>query len=356
MLMLFSLMCGSVFGKVYLDNAATTFCDEQVLWVMNQVYRRKLGNPYSSHCKGREAFLEITKAGEILKACTKAKHILWTSGATESNNIAIQCPAEGGRTVSCVTEHKSVLAAVGRLRNTVFIDVDERGQIDRETLRKYINRGTRLVSVMMVNNETGVIQPIAEIGALCRRYDVLFHVDASVAFGKMDIDMEKLGIDILTISGHKIYGPQGIGALMLSQAGYDALMDQNLQGGTLQERVRPGTLPTALCAGLGKAAEIICQRREAEFKTMKTQKEKFWKEFKERFPKAVENGNPDWPYILNVRVPKEDEVNLPLVLSKEFTFSAGSACSAGKLSHVLTEMGIDLKKNHVFRFSFGHSH
>jgi cysteine desulfurase len=223
-----------------------------------------------------------------------------------------------------------------------------------ETLKKYINKGARLVSVMMVNNETGVIQPIAEIGALCRQHDVLFHVDAVAAFGKIDIDMKKLGIDMLTISGHKIYGPQGIGALILSQTGLDALVQPIMFGGFSHDRVRPGTLPVVLCAGLGKAAELVCQRRSHDFKVAQAHKEKFWKEFKERFPKAIENGNPDWPYILSVRVPKEDKVNLPLVLSKEFIFSAGSACSSGKLSHVLTEMGIDLKNNHVFRFSFGH--
>ena len=352
--MLISFLFFPLFSKVYLDNAATTFCDEQVLWVMNQLYRRKLGNPHSNHCKGREAYLEVTKAAEILKACAKGQHVIWTSGATESNNIAILCPAEEGKTITCVTEHKSILAPVEHLRNTVFIEVDCHGKIDMNTLKRYINKGTRLVSVMMVNNETGVIQPIAEIGALCRQHDVLFHVDAAAAFGKMDINMEKLGIDMLTISGHKIYGPEGIGALILSQNGFDALVNPIMFGGFSHDRIRPGTLPTVLCAGLGKAAELVCQRREHDFKAARTQKEKFWKEFKERFPKAVETGNKDWPYILNVRVPKEGKVNLPLVLAKEFVFSAGSACSTGKPSHVLTEMGIDLKNNHVFRFSFGH--
>jgi len=345
----------ALFGKVYLDNAATTFCDEQVLWVMNQIYHRKLGNPYSNHCKGREARLEIAKAEEILKSCTKGKYVLWTSGATEANVIALQKPEEAGKTVTCVTEHKSILTAVDRLRNVVFIDVDHYGHIDLDHLKTHINRGTRLVSVMMVNNETGVMHPIAKIGALCHYHDVLFHVDAVAAFGKIDIDMEKLGIDMLTISGHKIYGPHGVGALVLSQKGYDALMEaSSLQEGSLQERIRPGTLPTALCAGLGKAAELVCQKRDINFKQAQKQKEKFWKEFQERFPNAVEIGNKDWPYILNVRVPKEAKVNLPLILSKEFVFSAGSACSTGKPSHVLSAMGIDLKKNHVFRFSFGH--
>jgi cysteine desulfurase len=356
--MLISLLLVPLFSKVYLDNASTTFCDEQVLWVMNQIYRRKLGNPHSSHDKGREAYLEITRAAEILKTCVKGRHVVWTSGATEANNIAILCPADEGKTITCVTEHESVLAPVRHLRNTVFIEVDCHGKIDMATLKQYIGKGARLVSVMLVNNETGVMQPIAQIGALCRHHDVLFHVDAASSFGKIDIDMEKLGIDMLTISGHKIYGPQGIGALVLSQAGFDALNQSGanplLFGGFFHDRIRPGTLPTVLCAGLGKAAELICQRRDHNFKAARTQKEKFWKEFKERFPKAVETGNPDWPYILNVRVPKEGKINVPLILSKEFVFSAGSACSSGKPSHVLTEMGVDLKNNHVFRFSFGH--
>lgn len=352
--MLISLLCAPLFSRVYLDNAATTFCDEQVLWVMNQIYRRKLGNPHSGHDKGREALLEITKAAEILKTCVKGQHVIWTSGATEANNIALLCPADEGKTITCVTEHESVLAPVKHLRNSVFIEVDCCGKIDMSTLKQYINKGARLVSVMLVNNETGVIQPITQIGALCRQHDVLFHVDASAAFGKMDIDMEKMGIDMLTISGHKIYGPQGIGALILSQTGFDALTKPILFGGFFRDRIRPGTLPTVLCVGLGKAAELVCQRREHDFKAVRTQKEKFWKEFKEHFPKAVETGNHTWPYILNVRVPKENKVNLPLLLAKEFVFSAGSACSSGKPSHVLTEMGVDLKNNHVFRFSFGH--
>lgn len=352
--MIIALLSPLLFSKVYLDNAATTFCDEQVLWIMNQIYRRKLGNPHSGHDKGREALLEITKAAEILKACVKGRHIIWTSGATEANNIAILCAADEGKTITCVTEHESVLAPVRYLRNTVFIEVDGRGQIDMATLRQYINKGARLVSVMLVNNETGVMQPIAKIGALCRRHDVLLHVDAASSFGKIDIDMEKLGIDMLTISGHKIYGPQGIGALILSQTGFDALVNPIMFGGLFHDRIRPGTLPTVLCAGLGKAAELACQRMDHNFKVARTQKAKFWTAFKERFPKAVETGNSDWPYILNVCVPKEGKVNLPLVLAKEFVFSAGSACSTGKPSHVLTAMGVDLKNNHVFRFSFGH--
>lgn len=352
--MLISLLFAPLSAKAYLDNAATTFCDEQVLWFMNQIYRRKLGNPHSGHEKGREALLEITKAAEILKACVKGQHVIWTSGATEANNIALLCSADEGKTITCVTEHESVLAPIRHLRNIVFIAVDHCGKIDMTTLKQYVNKGARIVSVMLVNNETGVIQPIAQIGALCRQHGVLFHVDAVAAFGKMDIDMEKLGIDMLTISGHKIYGPQGIGALILSQNGFDALTNPILFGGFFQDRIRPGTLPTVLCAGLGKAAELVCQRREVDFKAARAHKEKFWKEFKGRFPKAIEIGNKDWPYILNVRVPKEGKINLPLVLSKEFVFSAGSACSTGKPSHVLTEMGIDLKNNHIFRFCFGH--
>ena len=352
--MLFFLLFAN---KIYLDYAATTPCDPQVSWAMDQIYRRKLGNPLSSHSKGREAQLEITKAEETLKSCTKGKHVVWTSGATESNNLAILGPDLKGVTITCVTEHSSVVAPVEHLKNklkqdVIFLNVNSCGHINMTELKKFIEERPRLVSLMFINNETGVIHPIKEIGALCRQYGVLFHVDASAAFGKIDIDMEKLGIDLLTVSAHKFYGPQGIGALILSEAGRKAFTNPLLFGGG--DSLRPGTLPTVLCVGLGKAAELACKNRGKEFKDVKQQKAKFLKELKNRFPKIIETGNKDWPYILNVRIPKDGKQNLALILAKDYVFSAGSACSTGKPSHVLTAMAVDLKNNNVFRFSFGH--
>jgi cysteine desulfurase len=341
---------------IYLDSAATTFCDPLVLEAMNAVYARKLGNPRSSHNSGREALALIIQAENFLKECVNEEYVIWTSGATEANNIAILCPACAGKLVTCATEHKSVLLPCQHTPqdNLECIGVDENGYIDMAALEAQIKGKPRLVSVMFVNNETGTRQPIAEIGALCQKNNVLFHVDATSAFGKLPIDMKKMGIDMLTIAGHKIYGPQGIGALILSEKALQVIQKKPLMfGGVPQHGIRPGTTPTVLCVGMAKAAEIAYSRMDQDYKHIYQIRNTLWNNLQKLFPAVHKNGNDDWPYILNISIPKQADVNLAALFAQHFTFSAGSACSTGKPSHVLSSMNVDTTNFETFRFSFG---
>ena len=343
-------------SAIYLDSAATSFCDPVVINAMNAVYAKRLGNPRSSHKSGQEALSLIIKAEGTLKKCVNEDYVIWTSGATEANNIAILCPTCAGKLVTCETEHKSVLLPFQHApqENLVCIGVDDGGRIDMETLIEQIAEKPRLVSIMFVNNETGTRQPIAEIGALCQKHDVLFHVDGTSAFGKLPIDMKAMGIDMLTIAGHKIYGPQGIGALIVSEKALEVIQKKPLMfGGVPQHGIRPGTTPTVLCVGFAKAAELAYARMDHDYEHVCTVRDAFWDNLKKLFPKVRKNGNDDWPYILNVSIPKQEGVNLASMFAEKFTFSAGSACSTGKPSHVLSSMNVDTTNYETFRFSFG---
>lgn len=343
-------------ATIYLDSAATTFCDPLVIEAMNDVYAKHLGNPRSVHDSGLEALSLIIKAEDYLKQCVNEDYVIWTSGATEANNIAILCPTCAGKLVTCETEHKSVLLPCQHAPqdNLECIGVDDGGYIDVKVLEEQILQQPRLVSVMFVNNETGTRQPIAEIGALCQKHNVLFHVDATSAFGKLPIDMKKMGIDMLTIAGHKIYGPQGIGALILSEKALQVIQKKPLMyGGVPQHGIRPGTTPTVLCVGFAKAAEIAYARMDQDYQHIYQVRDTFWNNLQKLFPGVRKNGNDDWPYILNVSIPKQSDINLTEKFSKKFTFSAGSACSTGKPSHVLSSMNVDTTNYETFRFSFG---
>lgn len=343
-------------APIYLDSAATTFCDPLVIEAMNAVYSKKLGNPRSSHDSGQEALSLIIAAEDYLKQCMNEDYVIWTSGATEANNIAILCPTCTGKLVTCATEHKSVLLPCQHApqENLECIGVDDNGYIDMQALEEQIRQQPRLVSVMFVNNETGTRQPIIEIGALCQQYNVLFHVDATSAFGKLPINMKQMGIDMLTIAGHKIYGPQGIGALVLSEKALRVIQKKPLMfGGVPQHGIRPGTTPTVLCVGMAKAAEIAYGRMDQDYQHIYRVRDTFWSELKKLFPEAHKNGNDDWPYILNVSIPRQEGINLAALFSQKFIFSAGSACSTGKPSHVLSSMKVDTTNYETFRFSFG---
>jgi len=341
---------------IYLDSAATSFCDPLVLKSMNAVYEKKLGNPRSSHSSGQEALSLIIKAEETLKNYVNEEYVIWTSGATEANNIAILCPTCAGKLVTCKTEHKSVLLPCQHTpqENLVCIGVDEHGYIDMKSLEKEIHQNPRLISIMFVNNETGIRQPISKIGELCQKHNVLFHVDATSAFGKLPIDMKAMGIDMLTIAGHKIYGPQGIGALILSEKALQVIQKKPLMfGGVPQHGIRPGTAPTALCVGFAKAAELAHARMDNDYQHICKVQNTFLNNLKKIFPTIQKNGTDNWPYILNVSIPKQEKLNLAELLSKKFVFSSGSACSTGKPSHVLSSMNIDTTDCETFRFSFG---
>ncbi len=343
-------------GLIYLDSAATSFCDPLVVQAMDDVYAQKLGNPRASHKSGVKALSLILEAEDVLKKHLNEEYVIWTSGATEANNIAILCPTCTGKLVTCTTEHKSVLLPCQHAPqdNLVCIGVDENGLINMKELEKHIKDKPRLVSIMFVNNETGTRQPVAEIGKLCKKHGVLFHVDATSAFGKLPIDMKAMNIDMLTIAGHKIYGPQGVGALLLSKKALQIIQKKPLMyGGVPQHGIRPGTTPTVLCVGFGKAVQLAYERMQADYEHVCKVRDTLWKNLKKMFPGVHKNGIDDWPYILNVAIPKKENVDLHTLFSQYYLFSGGSACSTGKPSHVLSSMKVDIDNYDCFRFSFG---
>ena len=262
-------------GPVYLDYQATTPTDPRVVEAMLPYFTEVYGNPHSrSHIYGWEAEEAIEKSRGQVAAIIGAdpKEIIFTSGATESNNIAIKGVAHfykerKNHIITCVTEHKCVLESCRHLQqegfDVTYLPVEKNGLIRLEDLAAAITDKTVLVSIMAVNNEIGVIQPLKEIGALCRSRGVFFHTDCAQAVGKIPLDVNAMNIDLMSISGHKFYGPKGIGALFVRRKPRVRL--QALMSGGGQERgMRSGTLPTPLCVGLGVACEIAKNEMAAE--------------------------------------------------------------------------------------------
>ncbi|MFO1120442.1 MAG: aminotransferase class V-fold PLP-dependent enzyme, partial [Rhodospirillales bacterium] len=254
-------------APIYLDYQATTPTDPRVVEAMLPYFTEKFGNPHSrNHSFGWDAEKAVERARAQVAHIIGAneKEIIFTSGATESNNLAIKGVARFHRDkkrhiITCVTEHKCVLDSCRHLElegfRVTYLPVQKNGLIDLDLLRAAIADDTVLVSVMAVNNEIGVIQPLAEIGRICREKRVFFHTDAAQAVGKVPLDVEAMQIDLMSISGHKIYGPKGIGALFVRRRPRVRL-EAIISGGGQERGMRSGTLPTPLCVGLGEACRI----------------------------------------------------------------------------------------------------
>ena len=253
---------------IYLDYASTNPVDPRVVDAMIPWLRERFGNPASrSHAWGWEAEEAVEKARADVGALIGAdpREIVWTSGATESNNLAIKGAAhfyqsKGKHLITAKTEHKAVLDTMRELERqgfeVTYLDVQADGLIDMDVLKSAIRPDTILISVMFVNNEIGVIQDIPAIGALCREKGIIFHVDAAQATGKLEIDLETLPVDLMSLASHKTYGPKGIGALYIKREHFDKIEPQ-IYGGGQQNAIRSGTLPVPLCVGFGKAAELM---------------------------------------------------------------------------------------------------
>src|SRR5210317_1328117 len=251
---------------IYLDYAASTPVDARVLDRMRNVAETNCANPSSTHAAGREAQAIIAHAaaqlGDLLNVDPGT--LVWTSGATESDNLAIAGGARhrahrGKHIVTMKTEHKAVTDVFEMLAREGFevtwVEADTNGCLAPETFAGALRDDTQFASIMFINNETGVIQDIEALGQICRERDVLFHVDAAQAVGKIPIDLGSLPVDLLSLTGHKFYGPKGIGALYIADRP-GCHVEPILHGGGQQRRIRPGTLPTDLIAGLGMAAEV----------------------------------------------------------------------------------------------------
>ena len=346
---------------IYLDYQATTPMDPRVLEAMLPYFTYKFGNPHSrSHSYGWEAEEGVEKArGQVAKLIgADEKEVIFTSGATESNNLAIRGVAEfykdrKNHIVTTVTEHKCVLDTCRHLEQSGFevtyLPVQKNGLVDLEVLKNAITDKTVVVSVMAVNNEIGVIQPLEEIGKICREKKVFFHTDAAQAAGKIHLDVEKMNIDLMSISGHKIYGPKGIGALYVRRKPRVRLVPLIVGGG--QERgFRSGTLPTPLCVGLGEAAEICLKEMDGEAKRLKKLQERMLKGLNDKLAEIVINGDLEHriPGNLNISFAYVEGESLMMGI-KGLSVSSGSACTSASLepSYVLRALGVEEEMAHT---------
>ncbi len=340
---------------VYLDYQATTPTDPRVVQAMLPYFSEKFGNPHSrEHYFGWEAEDAVEKArGEIAGLIgATAREVIFTSGATESNNVALKGVARfykdrKDHIVTCVTEHKCVLEAARHQEHegfrVTYLPVEATGLIDLDTLRDAITENTVMVSVMAVNNEIGVIQPIGEIGAICRERGAFFHTDAAQAVGKIPLDVDAMHIDLMSISGHKVYGPMGIGALYVRRrprVRLVALMD----GGGQERGLRSGTLPTPLCVGLGEACAIAGREMGDEAERVAALRDRFYKGITGRLPGVHLNGDAERriPGNLNLSFADVDSEGLMAGI-KDLAVSSGSACTSASVepSYVLRAIGLD---------------
>jgi cysteine desulfurase len=346
---------------IYLDYQATTPMDPRVLEAMMPYFTNKFGNSGSrSHSYGWEAEEGQEKARVQVAKLIGAdeKEVIFTSGATESNNLAIKGVAEfykdrRNHIVTTVTEHKCVLDTCRHLEQqgfeVTYLPVQKDGLIDLEVLRAAVTDKTVLVSIMAVNNEIGVIQPLAEIGKICREKGAFFHTDAAQAAGKIPLDVEALGVDLLSISGHKIYGPKGIGALYVRRKPRVRLVPLIVGGG--QERgFRSGTLPTPLCVGLGEAAEICMKEMDAEAARLKKLQDRMLKGLQAKLTDIIVNGDLDKriPGNLNISFAYVEGESLMMGI-KNLAVSSGSACTSASLepSYVLRALGVEEEMAHT---------
>lgn len=346
---------------VYLDYQATTPCDPRVVEKMLPFFTEIFGNAHSStHAFGWQAEEAIELAREQIAQLigAEAKEITFTSGATEANNLAIKGLAHlygtnKNHIVTVATEHKCVLESAHRLESEGFeiteLGVGPDGLIDLDQLAAAITERTLLVSVMTVNNEIGVIQPLAEIGALCRARDVFFHSDGAQALGKIPLDVEALGIDLLSLSGHKIYGPKGIGALYVRRKPRVRLMPE-MDGGGQERGLRSGTLATPLIVGFGEACRIAGLEMAEEAERLRGLRDRLYQGIAGRLDGVGLNGHADKriPGNLNLSFAWVEGERLLRGLS-DVAVSTGSACSAATMepSYVLRALGLNSELAHA---------
>jgi cysteine desulfurase len=353
---------------VYFDHAATTPVRREVFEAMEPFYGPRFGNPSSTHRWGREARAALDEARERLARCLGAApdEVCFTSGGTEGDNLAILGPwramREQGRTAVVCTpiEHKAVLAAVHQASREGaeerLLDVDASGLVRDESFDSLVNDAAAICSVMWVNNEIGVRQPIAQLAERAKSRGVVFHTDAVQAFGKMDIDVKTLPVDFLTLSGHKIGAPKGIGAIFIRRG---TPLEPLMHGGSQDRGRRPGTENVAAAVGLARAAELAVAEREEEWQRLEAMRDRLEAALVAHIPDAIVHGRgaPRAPHILNVSVPGTDSESLLMALDLAgVACSAGSACQSGSVSasHVLTAIGVPNDvANAAIRFSLG---
>jgi cysteine desulfurase len=340
---------------IYLDHQATTPCDPRVLEAMLPYFTEEFGNPASrTHAWGWRAERAVERAREQVAALIGAdpREVIFTSGATESNNLAILGAARAARSrgdhvVTVRTEHLAVLDPCAALEREGFrvtrLDVGADGLLDPDKLRSALGPGTVLVSVMWANNEIGVIQPIEEIGRIAREHGVPLHSDAAQAAGRLPIDVEAARVDLLSLSGHKLYGPKGIGALRVRHRDPRLRLEPILYGGGHERGLRSGTLPTPLCVGLGEACAIAEREREAESARLRGLRDALWAQLREGLEGVHLNGCAERRLAVNLNVSFEGVEGEALLMGlPDVALSSGSACTSARRepSHVLRALGL----------------
>lgn len=348
-------------APLYLDYQATTPTDPRVVEKMLPFFGERFGNPHSrTHHYGWDAEDAVEDARAQVASLIGAtpKEIIFTSGATESNNLAIQGVGrfykdKRNHIITCVTEHKCVLDTCRHLEQDGFeityMPVQQNGLIDLEKLDAAITDNTLMVSIMAVNNEIGVIQPIKEIGALCRAKGAFFHTDAAQAAGKIPLDVDDMNIDLMSISGHKLYGPMGIGALYVRRRPRVRIVAM-INGGGQERGMRSGTLPTPLCVGIGEACELAQKEMGAETERLKMLRTRFYDGINERLDEVFLNGD------LEQRIPGNLNISFAYVEGEglmmgvnDLAVSSGSACTSASLepSYVLRALGVEEELAHT---------
>ncbi len=352
---------------IYLDYSATTPVDPRVADKMIPYLYEKFGNPASrSHSYGWEAEAAVEEAREQVAALVNAdpKEIVWTSGATESNNLALKGAAnfysgKGRHLITAKTEHKAVLDTCRELERqgfeVTYLDVQDNGLIDLDVFKSALRPDTILVSVMFVNNEIGVIQPIAEIGEICREKGIIFHVDAAQATGKVDIDLATLKVDLMSFSAHKTYGPKGIGALYIRRKPRVRLEAQ-MHGGGHERGFRSGTLATHQIVGMGEAFRLAREEMATENKRIGALRDRLLKGLSD-IEHVFVNGDLTQrvPHNLNISFAYVEGESM-LMAIKDLAVSSGSACTSASLepSYVLRALGRDDELAHSsIRFTLG---
>lgn len=339
--------------RVYLDNAATTPVNPEVLREMMPYFTEKFGNPSSIHSFGREARQAVDKARErVAKALgAKPEEIYFTGGGSESDNWAIKGVAfanrdRGNHIITSKIEHHAVLHTCEYLESqgfeVTYLDVDEYGMVDVEQLKKEITDRTILITIMFANNEIGTIQPVEEIGKIARDKGIYFHTDAVQSVGKIPIDVDRLNIDLLSMSGHKIGGPKGVGVLYARKG---VKIHNLIHGGAQERRMRAGTENVPAIVGLGKAVELASENLENNIKRLTALRDKLIEGIMDKIDHVRLNGHPTKRLPNNVNFCFEFIEGESLLLSLDMVgiaASSGSACTSGSLdpSHVLMAIGL----------------
>lgn len=353
---------------IYLDYSATTPCDPRVVEKMVPYLNQMFGNPAShSHSYGWEAEKAVEQARANIASLIGAdpREIVFTSGATESDNLAIKGAAhfykdKGKHLITVKTEHKAVLDSMRHLESegyeVTYMDVNEHGLLDLKALEAAIRPDTTVISIMAVNNEIGIVQDLEAIGKMCRERGIVFHCDATQATGKIDLNVDRYNIDLMSLSGHKVYGPKGIGALYVRRRPRIRIECQ-MHGGGHERGMRSGTLPTHQIVGIGEAFRLAKEEMATEVPRIKALRDRLWEGIRTRIPEVYLNGDLEHGVcsILNVSFAYIEGESLMMAV-KDLAVSSGSACTSASLepSYVLRALGRDDELAHSsIRFSLG---